>query len=57
MQYVPHKEHYASNTKTNWFVSKVLKPTDTWCTNRFDIQKLYILPTLYLRVLYLSKNK
>ena len=28
-----------------------------WCTNRFDIQQLYILPTLYLCVLYLSQNK
>jgi len=29
MQYIPHTEHCASNTKTNWFVLKVLKPTDT----------------------------
>jgi len=26
----------------------------TWCTNRFNIQKLYILPTLYICVLFLS---
>ena len=25
-----------------------LKPTGSWCTNMFNIQKLYILPTLYL---------
>jgi len=29
----------------------------TWCTNRFNIQQLYVLPTLYLCVLYLSDNK
>jgi len=28
-----------------------------WCTNRFNIQQLYALPTLYLFVLYLSENK
>jgi len=29
----------------------------TWCTNRFNIQQSYALPTLYLCVLYLFKNK
>jgi len=29
----------------------------TWCTNRFNIQELYFLSTLYLCVLYLSQNK
>jgi len=29
----------------------------TWCTNRFNIQQLYALLTLYLCVLYLSENK
>jgi len=29
----------------------------TWCNNRFNIQQLYALPTLYLCVLYLSENK
>jgi hypothetical protein len=29
----------------------------TWCTNKFNIQQLYALPTLYLCVLYLSENK
>jgi len=29
----------------------------TWCTNKFNIQKLYALPTLYLCVLCLSENK
>jgi hypothetical protein len=30
---------------------------DRWCTNRFNIQQLYVLPILYLCVLYLSENK
>jgi len=29
----------------------------TWCTNRFNIQQLYALPTLYLCVFYSSQNK
>jgi len=29
----------------------------TWGTNRFNIQQLYVLPTLYFCVLYLSENK
>jgi len=29
----------------------------TWCTNRFNIQQLYALPTLYLCVSYLSEKK
>jgi hypothetical protein len=29
----------------------------TWCSSRFNIKKFYILPTLYLYVLYLSQNK
>ena len=33
----------------------LLKPT--WYTDRFNIQQLYALPTLYLCVLYLSENK
>jgi len=28
----------------------------TWYTNRFNIQQLYALPTLYLGILYLSQN-
>ena len=28
-----------------------------WCTNRFNIQQLYALPTLHLCVLYFSENK
>jgi len=34
----------------------LLKVPITWCTNRFNIQQLYALPTLFLCVLYLSQN-
>jgi len=29
----------------------------TWCSNLFNIQQLYPLPTLYLCVFYLSQHK
>ena len=35
----------------------LLEPKVTCCTNQFNIQQLYALPTLYLCVLYLSQNK
>jgi len=34
-----------------------LKPTSYVMHNQFNIQQLYVLPTLYLCVLYLSENK
>ena len=37
--------------------SSVAIPTELSGTNRFNIQQLYTLPTLYLCVLYLSENK
>jgi hypothetical protein len=39
------------------FVLNLLKPTDHVMHQQFNIQQLYILPTLYLCVLYLSENK
>ena len=36
---------------------KLLKPTGHVMHRQFNIQQLYALPTLYLRVLYLSENK
>ena len=39
------------------FKFNVLKPTDYMMHQQFNIQQLYVLPTLYLCVLYLSKNK
>jgi hypothetical protein len=35
----------------------LLKSTSNVMHNQFNIQQLYILPTLYLCVLYLSENK
>jgi hypothetical protein len=35
----------------------LLKPTGYVMHHQFNIQQLYALPTLYLRVLYLSENK
>ena len=34
-----------------------LKPTGYVIHHQFNIQQLYVLPTLYLSVLYLSENK
>jgi hypothetical protein len=36
---------------------KLLKPTGHVTHQQFNIQQLYVLPTLYLCVLYLSENK
>ena len=35
----------------------VLKPTGHVIHQQFNTQQLYVLPTLYLCVLYLSENK
>ena len=35
----------------------LLKPTGHVMHQQFNIQQLYLLPTLYLCVLYLSENK
>ena len=35
----------------------LLKPTGYVMRRQFNIQQLYVLPTLYLCVLYLSENK
>ena len=36
---------------------KLLKPTGHVMHQQFNTQQLYVLPTLYLCVLYLSENK
>ena len=38
-------------------VFNLLKPSGHVIYQQFNIQQLYVLPTLYLRVLYLSENK
>jgi hypothetical protein len=35
----------------------LLEPMDYVMHHQFNVQELYILPTLYLHVLYLSQNK
>ena len=49
-------------TNGTTFVSDILqinllKPTGHVMHQKFNIQELYVLPTLYLCVLYLSENK
>jgi hypothetical protein len=39
------------------FSFNLLKPTGHMKHQQFNIQQLYVLPTLYLCVLYLSENK
>ena len=38
-------------------IVNLLKPTGYVMHQQFKIQQLYVLPTLYLCVLYLSENK
>ena len=38
-------------------ILNLLKPTGHVMHQQFNIQELYVLPTLYLCVLYLSENK
>jgi hypothetical protein len=41
---------------TDW-IFNFLKPTGHVMHQQFNIQQLYVLPTLYLVVLYLSENE
>ena len=43
--------------RVNMTYINLLKPTDHVMHQQFNIQQLYVLPTLYLCVLYLSENK
>ena len=46
-----------SNNLNAYNFINLLKPTGYVMRQQFNIQQLYVLPTLYLRVLYLSENK
>ena len=50
-----------NGTTSKWYCEFVainlLKPTGHVMHQQFNIQQLYVLPTLYLCVLYLSDNK
>ena len=41
----------------HYYTTNILKPTGHVMHQQFNIQQLYVLPTLYLCVLYLSENK
>ena len=47
------------NTSYEWPLLSInlLKPTGHVMHQQFNIQQLYVLPTLYLCVLYLSENE
>jgi hypothetical protein len=44
-------------TKLNVMYINLLKPTGYMMHHQFNIQQLYVLPTLCLFVLYLSENR
>jgi len=46
----------SSNTTILYFID-LLKPAGHVMHHQFNIQQLYVLPTPYLCVLYLSQNK
>jgi len=46
-----------TTTEKNYEILNLLKPTGYVMHQQFNIQQLYVLPTLYLCVLYLSENK
>ena len=54
MPYTENKKHLKTLCM-HYF--NLLKPTGYVMHQQFNIQQLYVLPTLYLCVLYLSENK
>ena len=48
---------HQSNEKLYLTVFNLLKPTGHVMLQQFNIQQLYVLPALYLCILYLSENK
>jgi hypothetical protein len=54
-------ENYTKQTDTRYGRYKkllnILKPAGYVMHQQFNIQQLYVLPTLYLCILYLSENK
>jgi hypothetical protein len=51
------KNRYLSLQLSPTGLLNLLKPTGYVIHEQFNIQQLYVLPTLYLCVLYLSENK
>ena len=58
---VTSESHKNTQTQCNqhaeFFNVNLLNPTAYVMHQHFNIQQLYVLPTLYLCVLYLSENK
>ena len=52
--YVNREESCMTN---QYILFNILNPTGHVMHQQFNIQQLYVLPTLYLCVLYLSENK
>jgi hypothetical protein len=50
-------EHEICETNNHLVTFYLLKPTGHYMYHQFNIQQLYVLPTQYLCVLYLSENK
>jgi hypothetical protein len=50
------KKKYSEHSVSSYSLN-LLKPTGYVMHQQFNIQQLYVLPTLYLCVLYLSENK
>jgi hypothetical protein len=48
---------YGNQNALSSIIFNLLKPTGHVMHQQFNIQQLYVLPTLYLCVLYLSNNK
>ena len=55
-QFTEISQYYAANIDSHLNIN-LLKPTGYVMHQQFNIQQLYVLPTLYLCVLYLSENK
>ena len=45
-----------SSSNTSWTQLKLLNPTAHVMHQQFNIQQLYVLPTLYLCVLYVGRS-
>ena len=57
LQNVTYRQLLSSTIFVRHFYINLLKPTGHVMHHQFNIQQLYVLPTLYLCVLYLSENK
>jgi hypothetical protein len=53
----PRTVQPVSSRYTDYATGPILKPTSYVMHHQFNIPQLYVLPTMYLCVLYLSENK